>query len=150
VDHTPDPIGTEVVDRLLAATDAHDLEALVDCFADDYTLTDPAHPARSFTGSDQVRRNWAAIFAGVPDVTTTVRARAAVPTPGEPDGTTVWLEMAMTGTRRDGAAHELVGVMVFGVRDGRIVTGRFFLESVDHAPLDADAAVRAAMPARSS
>jgi ketosteroid isomerase-like protein len=130
VDHTPDPSGTEVVDRLLAATDAHDLDALVDCFADDYTLTSPAHPARSFTGRDQVRRNWAAIFAGVPDVTTTVRARAAVATPGP--------------------AHEVVGVMVFGVRDDRIVTGRFFLEPVDHAPLDADAAVRAAMPAPSS
>ena len=61
------------------------------------------------------------------------------PTPG--------LEMAMTGTRRDAAPHELVGVMVFGVRDDLIVTGRFFIEPVDDSPVDADAAVRAAVAA---
>ena len=53
----------------------------------------------------------------------------------------------MTGTRRDGAPHELVGVMVFGVRDDLIVTGRFFIEPVDHSPIDADGAVRAAVAA---
>lgn len=145
VDNSPTQTGTDVVDRLLSATDAHDLEALVACFADDYVLTNPAHPARGFTGRDQVRRNWAAIFAGVPDVATTVSARAAAPDPTARGTTTVWLEMAMSGTRRDGAPHELVGVMVFGVRDDLIVSGRFFLEPVDRSPVGPDAAVRAAM-----
>jgi ketosteroid isomerase-like protein len=142
VDHSPTPAGTDVVDRLMTATNAHDLDALVDCFADDYVLTDPAHPARGFTGREQVRRNWATIFGGVPDVVATVRARVDAPSPGDPSARTTWLELAMAGTRRDGAAHEMVGVMVFEVRGDRIVGGRFFLEPVDHTPVDADAAVR--------
>ncbi len=138
---------TDVVDRLLVATNAHDLDALVACFADEYALSNPAHPARGFAGSAQVRRNWAAIFAGVPDLVSTVLARAEAAAVDDPRTTVVWLEMAMTGTRLDGAPHELVGVMVFGVRDDRIVSGRFFLEPVDRSPVDADAAVRSAMAA---
>jgi len=140
---SPTPIPLDVADRLVAATNAHDLEALVACFADDYVLTNPAHPGRSFSGTAQVRRNWAMIFAAVPDLVCTVRARADSHATDDPRAAVVWLEMAMTGTRRDGAPHELVGVMVFGVRDDRIVTGRFFIEPVDHASIDADAAVRA-------
>lgn len=147
VNHVTTRPRTDVVDRLLVATNAHDLEALVACFADEYALSNPAHPARGFAGSAQVRRNWAAIFAGVPDLVSTVLARAEAAAADDPRTTVVWLEMAMTGTRLDGAPHELVGVMVFGVRDDRIVSGRFFLEPVDRSPVDADAAVRSAMAA---
>lgn len=62
-----------VLQRLLAAINAHDLDALVSCFADGYVNETPAHPQRGFGGSDQVRRNWTQIFAGVPDI------RASVP-----------------------------------------------------------------------
>lgn len=141
----PDPTTPDVVDRLMAATNAHDLEALVACFAEDYVLTNPAHPVRGFRGREQVRRNWATIFGGVPDVVATVLARVDAASPLDPSARTTWLEMAMTGTRRDGAAHEMVGVMVFEVRDDRIVGGRFFLERVDHSPVDADTAVRSAV-----
>ena len=147
VNHVTTRPRTDVVDRLLVATNAHDLEALVACFADEYALSNPAHPARGFAGSAQVRRNWAAIFAGVPDLVSAVLARAEAAAADDPRTMVVWLEMAMTGTRLDGAAHELVGVMVFGVRDDRIVSGRFFLEPVDRSPVDADAAVRSAMAA---
>ena len=84
----------------------------------------------------------------MPDLVCTVRAARRVarqPGTAADQTTEVWLEMSMTGTRRDGAPHELVGVMVFGVRDDLIASGRFFLEPVDHAPVDADAAVRAAV-----
>jgi ketosteroid isomerase-like protein len=148
--HSPIRPGTDVVDRLVTATNAHDLEALVACFAEDYVLTNPAHPARGFTGRDQVRRNWATIFGGVPDVVTRVLARADAPSAAEPGTATTWLEMAMTGTRRDGTPHELVGVMVVEVRDDLIVRGRFFLEPVDHAPVDADGAVRAVIAGSTS
>ncbi len=57
-----------VVHRLQAATNAHDLDALVACFATDYLSEIPAHPARSFRGGEQVRRNWTQILAGVPDL----------------------------------------------------------------------------------
>ena len=51
--------------QLRAAVNSHDLEALTDCFASDFVNETPLHPARSFTGSEQVRKNWAQIFAGV-------------------------------------------------------------------------------------
>ncbi len=53
--------------RLLAAMNAHDIDAFVACFATDYRSEQPAHPSRAFRGSDQVRENWTSVFAGVPD-----------------------------------------------------------------------------------
>lgn len=118
------------------ASNAHDLDALVDCFSPDYRNETPAHPARGFRGREQVRRNWQQIFAAVPDLHARV-LRSAV------DGATVWSEWEMAGTRRDGAEHLMRGVVVFEVADGRAASARFFLEPVDRETGDVDAAVRA-------
>ena len=56
-----------VVERLNDAMNAHDIDAFVACFDDDYESEQPAHPDRAFRGREQVRRNWSAIFEGVPD-----------------------------------------------------------------------------------
>ena len=61
-----------VIDRLRRAVDAHDLEAIVACFAEGYRNDTPVHPARSFVGRDQVRRNWEQILGNVRDLTATV------------------------------------------------------------------------------
>ncbi|HZX56550.1 MAG TPA: nuclear transport factor 2 family protein [Ilumatobacteraceae bacterium] len=124
-----------VVERLLAATNAHDLDALVDCFSDDYRNETPAHPGRSFEGRAQVRANWKQIFAGVPDVTAEITASVA-------DGDVVWSEWEMKGTRRDGLAHLMRGVIVFGTADGTITRARFYLEPVDSGIDNPDQAVR--------
>lgn len=123
------------VDRLLQATNAHDLPALVACFADDYVNETPVHPARGFRGPDQVRRNWEQIFANVPDVHAEVLRRAT-------NGETVWTEWEMTGTRADGTPHRMGGVILFGVRDGRAAWARFYLEPVDPGAGTVDDAVR--------
>lgn len=47
----------DVVARLLRATNEHDLDGVVACFAPDYSNETPVHPARSFQGREQVRRN---------------------------------------------------------------------------------------------
>jgi len=57
-----------VTERLLAAANAHDLEALVACFSPDYQLEMPAHPSRNFRGNEQVRKNWEGFFAAMPDM----------------------------------------------------------------------------------
>jgi hypothetical protein len=57
----------EVLERLRDAQNAHDLDAFVACFDPRYRSEQPVHPDRAFVGSDQVRANWAAVFAGVPD-----------------------------------------------------------------------------------
>ena len=49
---------SKVMNRLLAALNAHDLDAFVACFAVDYRSEQPAHPSRAFEGNDKVRENW--------------------------------------------------------------------------------------------
>jgi ketosteroid isomerase-like protein len=127
---------TTMLRNLERATNEHDLDGLVDCFADDYGNETPVHPARSFRGREQVRANWRQIFAGVPDLRAQV-LRSTV------DGGTVWSEWEMSGTRRDGATHLMRGVVIFEVEDQRATSARFFLEPVDHSDTDVNAAVRA-------
>ena len=55
------------MNRMLAAMNAHDLDAFVDCFAPGYRSEQPSHPSRVFVGRWQVRENWRSVFAGVPD-----------------------------------------------------------------------------------
>ncbi len=124
-----------VVERLLEAMNAHDLDAMVAVFADDFVNETPAHPQRGFRGNQQVRRNWSQIFAGVPDL------RARVPRTAV-DGDTVWAEWDMSGTRRDGAAFLMRGVAIFGVTEGRLAWVRFYLEPVEETSGDVDAHAR--------
>jgi len=131
----PAPPAVKTLTRLLAAVNAHDLEALVACFATDYLNETPAHPARGFRGRDQVRTNWRQIFAAVPDL------RAEVPR-STVDGDTVWSEWDMSGTRADGTDYLMRGVVVFGVTDATITSARFYLEPVEEASGDVDAHTR--------
>ena len=127
--------GMALLERLAGAVNRHDLDALTDCFTPRYRNETPAHPAQGFTGRGQVRRNWEQIFTFVPDITARVLRSCA-------DGDVVWSEWEMTGTRRDNSAHQMAGVIVFGVRDGRFSWARFYLEPVRTGGADADEAVR--------
>jgi ketosteroid isomerase-like protein len=124
-----------VLARLERATNAHDVEALVACFAVDYRNETPAHPERGFAGREQVRRNWEQIFAAVPDIAATVLRHAV-------DGDEVWSEWEHRGTRRDGSVHVMRGVVIFGVGDGLLTWARFYLEPVQEGAGTVDAAVR--------
>jgi ketosteroid isomerase-like protein len=124
-----------MVQRLVQATNAHDLDAMVDCFTVDYRNQTPAHPAQGFVGREQVRKNWEQIFRFVPDISVRVlRCRS--------DGDMVWSEWEMAGTRRDGSAHLMTGVILFGVREGQASWARFYLEPVEAAGVDVNGAVR--------
>ena len=98
----------DVIERLSDAVNGHDLDALAACFAADYRNETPVHPARGFVGRAQVRRNWEQLFGGIPDLGGSVIACAETP-----DG--VWTEWEMHGTRPDGRAHRMRGVVIFGV-----------------------------------
>jgi ketosteroid isomerase-like protein len=126
------------VEKLVAATNRHDLEALVDCFAEHYVNETPTHPARGFQGREQVRRNWSSIFAGVPDLTSRLVSSVV-------QQDRVWSEWEMDGTRRDGAPHAMAGVIIFRVADERIESARFYLEPVETVSGDVAAAVERAM-----
>ena len=124
-----------LVARLADAANAHDLEALVACFGADYRNDTPAHPEQSFSGDAQVRRNWEQIFAAIPDITVEV-LRTAV------DGDTIWTEWEHRGTRPDGSAHVMRGVVIFGVADGAFGWARFYLEPVQAGGGNADQVVQ--------
>ncbi len=127
-----------LIERLRDAVNRHDLEALAGCFARDFVNETPIHPARSFQGRDQVRKNWAQIFAGVPDIEADI-LRSSV------DGASAWTEWEMRGTRRDGVRHLMRGVSIFGVDDDQFTSVRFYLEPVEEGGAAVDAAVRMAV-----
>lgn len=123
-----------LLQRLERATNAHDLDAVVDCFAETYVNETPTHPARGFAGREQVRANWRQIFAGVPDLRARVLRAAS-------DGDTIWSEWEMSGTRRDGSPHVMGGVVIFRVAAGRASAARFYLEPVEEGGGDVNSAV---------
>ena len=123
-----------VIERLVRATNAHDVDALVACFSEDYVNETPAHPTRSFRGRDQVRRNWQQIFTAVPDIAAQVHWIV--------DQHTVWSEWEMRGTRRDGLPHLMRGVIIFGIQSGEAAWARFYLEPVETGGGGVDEAVR--------
>jgi ketosteroid isomerase-like protein len=124
-----------VMQRLAAAMNAHDLEAFLGCFAEDYRSEQPVHPDRGFGGREQVRANWSAVFEGVPDFRAELVRAAA-------DGDTVWTEWRWQGTRSDGEPLDMAGVIISGVRDRLIASGRLYVEPVEQAGAGIDAAVR--------
>jgi hypothetical protein len=113
-----------VVERINAAMNAHDIDAFVSCFHQDYESEQPAHPDRAFTGNAQVRENWSAVFAGVPDFSSELVSAAAV-------GDVEWSEWRWRGTHADGTRLDMAGVIVGGVRDGRLAWARLYVEPVE-------------------
>ncbi|WP_248581053.1 nuclear transport factor 2 family protein [Nocardioides sp. InS609-2] len=126
--------GRGFAERLRDVTNAHDVDGIVDCFHDDYTLTNPCHPGRDFIGTGQVRRNWTGMFARVPNLEVRVLATAQ-------SGQRVWSEWTMNGVRLDGGRHQPRGVIIFDLVDDRAQAARFFMEPVDTEATSADEAV---------
>jgi hypothetical protein len=127
-------LATGVLERLRDAQNRHDLDAFVACFDPDYRSEQPLHPDRAFAGRQQVRANWAEVFAGVPDFHADLLRSAQA-------GDTGWAEWHWHGTRADGTRLDMRGVTIFGVRGDRIVWGRLYLEDVEAAGQGIDQAV---------
>lgn len=130
--------GLALAHRLRDAVNQHDLDAMARCFAADFVNDTPVHPARSFRGHEQVRKNWAQIFSAVPNLEADLVDFAI-------HDDTVWTEWEMRGTRLDGVQHLMRGVSIFGVVDGAFAGVRFYLEPVEQAGVGIDAAVQSAL-----
>jgi ketosteroid isomerase-like protein len=113
-----------VLARLRRAVEAHDAAAMEACFHPTYTSEQPAHPERGFSGADQVRRNWSELFEEIPDLHLEALRECSA-------GDETWSEWRFHGTRRDGSAFDYRGVVIFGVREGLIASGRFYFELVE-------------------
>ncbi|MEA2194816.1 MAG: hypothetical protein QOG42_1250 [Solirubrobacteraceae bacterium] len=123
-----------LAERLAQAMNAHDIDAFVALFAEDYDSRQPAHPDRAFRGREQVRENWSAIFASVPDFHADLVGASA-------DGSRLWSEWRWQGTHADGSRLDMAGVIVFGVRDGAIAWARLYVEPIEQDGAGIEAAV---------
>lgn len=125
-----------VMERFARAINAHDLDAVVACFAADYHDVEPAHPKRQILGGiDEVRQNWDLLLRSLPDFPAELVRVAA-------DGDAAFIEQDWSGTRLDGTKMHLRGVNVFGIRDGQIAWGRVYMETVEETGIDLDERVR--------
>lgn len=115
-----------VVDRLADAISTQDIEALVGCFAPTFSVEWPVHPARSFSGPDQVRRNWEAIFKAFPTIKATITTRVR-------SGDEIWGEWEFTSEAGDGPRFWQRGVIIVNVDGEHIVRSRFYMEPVEEA-----------------
>jgi ketosteroid isomerase-like protein len=131
------PVGDhrDLLERLTVAQNAHDLEAMLACFHEDYHSEQPLFPARTFQGLAQVRANWSALFEAVPDFHAEI-LRSAI------DRDTVFVEIEWTGTKADGTPLEERGVLIIGIRDDRIAWARLYVDEVERDSPGIDAVVR--------
>ena len=113
-----------LLEQMRAALDAHDLDAFLDFFREDYVGERPRHPGAKISSREDVRRNWAEVISDVPDL------RVDVPAAVE-DGDRIWSEWRAYGTARSGAMLELRGVIIFGVQDDQVAWSRMYVEPVE-------------------
>ena len=126
----------DVMQRLSAAINSHDLDSFVGLFGADYRSEQPAHPTRSFHGAGTVRENWLSVFAGIPDLTAELLLAATT------DGGVEIGEWDWHGTHLDGSPFDMRGVIVVGVEGGKIIWGRLYMEPVEHGGADIEQMVR--------
>ena len=119
-----------VLERLRDAQNRRDLDAMLECFDPDYRSEQPAHPNRGFGGKEQVRKNWSGMFESFPDFEAELVRHSS-------DGDVVWGEWRWRAT-----GLNMAGVTLLGVRDGRIVWGRLYMESVEEGGEDIDESVQ--------
>ena len=112
---------TEIVDRLAAAMNAHDLPAFLECIHEDYreALT---KPKRGLGRKDKVQANWAQMFLRLPDF----RAQVLRTTTR---GDEVWTEWRWSGTE-DGKPVDVRGITIFDTKDGKITEGRLYIAAL--------------------
>jgi hypothetical protein len=110
----------------------------MECFDDDYNSEQPVHPDRTFTGQEQVRKNWSSNFDEMPDFSAQL-LRYSI------SNNSFWAEWEWQGTRQDKSRLIMRGVTIMGVEAGKIKWGRLFMEPVDLSGKGIEATVREVM-----
>jgi ketosteroid isomerase-like protein len=128
-----------LLEQMRAALDAHDLDAFVEFFRDDYVGERPRHPGSPVSSREDVRANWAEVISDVPDLRVDVPAAVQ-------DGNKIWSEWRAYGTARSGAMLELRGVIIFGIEGDKVAWSRMYMEPVEQGLSLADMAGVASQP----
>lgn len=103
--------------EIAAAFDRHDLDAILEHFADDATFESPRGPdpwGQRFVGKPAVREAFAGRFAGIPDVRYTDDSHFV-------DGDRGASEWTLSGTTTTGQRIEVRGCDLWTLRDGKVV-----------------------------
>ncbi len=109
-----------VFERIMQATNRHDLDAMVACFAEDYRSDQPLHPELNFVGPTGVRRNWSHFFRIIPDIQVDILNEAEA-------GDTYWAELHYHGTLENGDAFTMRGVMLCGAEGDQMGWARLYI-----------------------
>ncbi|HEX6595946.1 MAG TPA: nuclear transport factor 2 family protein [Acidimicrobiales bacterium] len=123
-----------VVTRFVEACNRHDVEAIYSTVHPNFDSIQPCFPSRNFTGADQVRKNWRAIFESEPGFRLTVLRSAR-------QGNTVWVELHGAGN-----AAQVAGIFILGVEGDKIRWARVYSGPVEQVGEEADAARRQMQP----
>lgn len=117
------PNTPSVLLKMEAAINAHDIDTFVNCFASDFVGEQPVHPERNLIGAEQVRKNWTALFAQVPDLQAKLITHTIA-------GELGWSEWHWQGNHTNGTELDMRGVVVVGLRKNTIAWARLCMEQL--------------------
>lgn len=106
----------DMLRTITAAFDDHDLDAILEHFADDAVFEGPKGPdpwGTRFVGKEAVREGFAARFSGIPDVRYRDEGHFV-------DGDRGASEWTLSGTTAAGEPIEVRGCDLWTIRDGKI------------------------------
>ncbi|TDD32035.1 hypothetical protein E1286_44135 [Nonomuraea terrae] len=125
---------SDVVDRLIAAVNAHDMEACLRCYSVAATMVGPEMQAE---GRAQITSYHAHVWDGIPDVSITVWDRIS-------NGDRVAVETTFNGTHTgpfliaggrviepSGRRVSFRGCWIFTVEDNLIITHRLYFDQLE-------------------
>lgn len=125
--NTDDSVSVEILQQILDAFNRHDLDAIMEFFAEDAVFESPRGPnawGRRLVGKARVREGLAARFAGIPDV--------------HYGDDTHWVcgnrgvsEWTLTGTTTEGVLVNVRGCDLWAFRGGKIVRKDSFWKIVE-------------------
>jgi steroid delta-isomerase-like uncharacterized protein len=118
-----------VLMAVLDGFNRHDLDAILEHFADDAIFESPRGPepyGTRYVGKDEVRIGLAKRFAGIPDVHYGDDRHFV-----SADGTRGASEWTLTGTTTDGQRLEVRGCDLWTLRDGKIVVKDSYWKRVE-------------------
>jgi len=119
---------TLVIERIHAAINRHDLDALMDCFDENVRSEQPTRPERGFRGRDELRGYWEQVLGGAGDFQAKLLRCSG-------SGDTAWAEWCWHGRRADGTPFARAGVTVYGLTGDRIAWMRLYMEPVHGDPV---------------
>jgi len=121
------PVTVEILKQILNAFNRHDLDAIMEFFADNCAFDLPRGPdpgGRRFLGKGSVREGLASRFAGIPDVHYGEDRHWVC----EERGVSEW---TLTGTTSGGVRLKVRGCDLWEFRNGKVVRKDSYWKMVD-------------------